>query len=187
MHLIRTTLWTQPSYSRTVGSPSNPGYPFFTCYKNTVQLVIYTFDLCTMHCTLFWVICSYLFSNWICLAWQQDACLVRQIRRRLSLSLQQVHEGRIHEVLQEDGCSSIYNRWLCILSVQFACFINMPCIISKFIHIADSYLFSQVKNKPWLPWVCTWSGTVVNNCDTRNLEMHFRYFDSVNNNIIASQ
>jgi hypothetical protein len=40
--------------------------------------------------------------------WQQDACLEREARRRLSLSLERGHEGRICKVLQEDGCSSMY-------------------------------------------------------------------------------
>jgi hypothetical protein len=31
-----------------------------------------------------------------------------ETRRRLSLSLDRGHEGRIREVLQEDGCSSMY-------------------------------------------------------------------------------
>jgi hypothetical protein len=31
-----------------------------------------------------------------------------ETRRRLSLSLDQGHEGHIREVLQEDGCSSMY-------------------------------------------------------------------------------
>ncbi len=36
--------------------------------------------------------------------WKQDACLEREARRRLSLRLDRGHEGRIREVLQEDGC-----------------------------------------------------------------------------------
>jgi hypothetical protein len=71
-HLENHLIWVDSilrnmSLDCTVGSPSNPGYPFFTFHKNMVQLVIYTFDPCTMHCTLFSVLCSYLFSNQICL------------------------------------------------------------------------------------------------------------------------
>ncbi len=39
---------------------------------------------------------------------KQEAHLERETSRRLSLSLDQGHEGRIREVLQEDGCSSMY-------------------------------------------------------------------------------
>jgi hypothetical protein len=42
-------------------------------------------------------------------AWQREIHVEWKARRRLSLSLNQGHEGRIHEVLQEDGCSSMYN------------------------------------------------------------------------------
>ncbi len=41
-------------------------------------------------------------------AWQYGMHVERKARRRLSLSLDQGHEGRIREVLQEDGCSSMY-------------------------------------------------------------------------------
>ncbi len=40
--------------------------------------------------------------------WQQEIHSERETRRRLSLSLDRGHEGRIREVLQEDDCSSIY-------------------------------------------------------------------------------
>jgi hypothetical protein len=40
--------------------------------------------------------------------WQQEIHSERETRRRLSLSLDRGHEGRIHKVLQEDGCSSMY-------------------------------------------------------------------------------
>ncbi len=40
--------------------------------------------------------------------WQQELHSGWKTRRRLSLSLDRGHEGRIHEVLQEDGCSSMY-------------------------------------------------------------------------------
>jgi hypothetical protein len=39
---------------------------------------------------------------------KQGIYLRRRTKRRLSLSLDQGHEGRIHEVLQGDGCSSMY-------------------------------------------------------------------------------
>ncbi len=35
--------------------------------------------------------------------WQQEIHLERETRRRLSLSLDRGHEGRIREVLQEEG------------------------------------------------------------------------------------
>jgi hypothetical protein len=41
-------------------------------------------------------------------AWQQEIQSERETRRRLSISLDQGHEGCIREVLQEDGCSSMY-------------------------------------------------------------------------------
>jgi hypothetical protein len=43
-------------------------------------------------------------------AWQQDACLEGKARKGLSSSLKRGHEGRIREVLQEDGCSSMYSN-----------------------------------------------------------------------------
>ncbi len=39
---------------------------------------------------------------------KQEAHLERETSRRLCLSLDRGHEGRIREVLQEDGCSSMY-------------------------------------------------------------------------------
>ncbi len=39
---------------------------------------------------------------------KQEIHSERETRRRLSLSLDRGHEGRIREVLQEDGCSSMY-------------------------------------------------------------------------------
>jgi hypothetical protein len=38
---------------------------------------------------------------------KQGIHLGRKTNRRLSLSLDRGHEGRIREVLQEDGCSSM--------------------------------------------------------------------------------
>jgi hypothetical protein len=40
-------------------------------------------------------------------AWQQDACSYGEARMGLSLSLEQGHEERIRELLQEDRYSSI--------------------------------------------------------------------------------
>jgi hypothetical protein len=60
--------------------------------------------------------------------WQQDACSEREARRRVSLSLEQGHEGGIREVLQEDGCSSMYKSWLCVLThIISICSLSMPC------------------------------------------------------------
>jgi hypothetical protein len=39
---------------------------------------------------------------------KQEIHLERETRRRLGLRLDRGHEGRICEVLQEDGCSSMY-------------------------------------------------------------------------------
>jgi hypothetical protein len=39
---------------------------------------------------------------------KQEAHLETETSRRLCLSLDQGHEGHIHEVLQEDGCSRMY-------------------------------------------------------------------------------
>jgi hypothetical protein len=39
-------------------------------------------------------------------AWQYEIHVEWKAIRRLSLSLDRGHEGRIREVLQEDGCSS---------------------------------------------------------------------------------
>ncbi len=39
---------------------------------------------------------------------KQGMRLKRRANRRLSLSLDRGHEGRIRKVLQEDGCSSMY-------------------------------------------------------------------------------
>ncbi len=59
--------------------------------------------------------------------WQQDACLEREARRKLSLSLEWGHEGHIREVLQEDGCSSMYKSWLCGLTcIISVCSLSMP-------------------------------------------------------------
>ncbi len=43
-------------------------------------------------------------------AWQQDARLQGEARMGLNLNPEQGHEGRIHEVLQEDCCSSMYSN-----------------------------------------------------------------------------
>ncbi len=89
--------------------------------------------------------------------WQQDACSEREARKRLSLGLERGHEGRIREVLQEDGCSSMGEISVCSFLCNIVCFHNMPCkypCLGKLIHDIDCcFVFSQGKNKPWLPWV----------------------------------
>ncbi len=52
----------------------------------------------------------------------------KETRRRRSLSLDRGHEGRIREVLQEDGCSSMYKSQSCILTCTITvCSLNMSC------------------------------------------------------------
>jgi hypothetical protein len=47
---------------------------------------------------------------------KQGIYLRRRTNRRLSLSLDRGHEGRIREVLQEESCSSIFKLSLCVLA-----------------------------------------------------------------------
>ncbi len=48
---------------------------------------------------------------------KQEPHLERETSRRLSLSLDQGHEGHIREVLREDGCSSMYKLYHLFLPV----------------------------------------------------------------------
>jgi hypothetical protein len=92
--------------------------------------------------------------------WQQDACSEREARRKLSLSLERGHEGRIRKVLQEDGCLSMYKSWLCVLTcIIFESSLSMPYNYQRpgnWFTLLTAVYFLQVKNKPWLPWVYTW-------------------------------
>ncbi len=77
----------------------------------------------------------------------------------LSLSLEQGHEGRIREVLQEDCCSStvctvIYASSYC--NVMYPHIMLYCCAQGTWFVILIDVYFSQVKNKPWLPWVYSW-------------------------------
>jgi hypothetical protein len=74
--------------------------------------------------------------GWIPICWdkQQDAGWGMATRNtfgegdqgELSLSLDQGHEGRIREVLQENSCSSMYKSWLCVLTCAITvCFRSM--------------------------------------------------------------
>ncbi len=91
---------------------------------------------------------------------QQDACSEKEARRRLNLSLERGHEGRICEVLQEDDCSCMYKSWLFVLT----CIMSVRSLSMPYNHLRPgnwftsliAVYFSQVKNKPWLPWVYTW-------------------------------
>ncbi len=47
--------------------------------------------------------------------WQQNAFSESEARKRLSLSLEQGHEGSICEVLQEDGSSSMHSNYYVFL------------------------------------------------------------------------
>ncbi len=75
-----------------------------------------------------------------------------------SLCPEQGHEGHIHEVLQEDRCSSMYSNYYAFSS----CIFMYSRIVLLFLHLGnlirniDWCSFSQVKNKPWHTWVCTW-------------------------------
>jgi hypothetical protein len=53
---------------------------------------------------------------------KQGIYLGKRTNRRLSLSMDRGHEGRIHEGLQEDGCSSMYK----VVTVCF-CLYDRSC------------------------------------------------------------
>jgi hypothetical protein len=75
-----------------------------------------------------------------------------------SLCLEWGHEGRIHEVPQEDCCSSMYINYyaFCPESTCIHIFMLLPLGLGNLIHNIDWLLFSLVKNKPWHTWVYTW-------------------------------
>jgi hypothetical protein len=52
---------------------------------------------------------------------KQEIHSEREAKRRLSLSLDRGHEGRIHEVLQEDGCQVCTSHNHVFLPVQLPC------------------------------------------------------------------
>jgi hypothetical protein len=52
-----------------------------------------------------------LYSKMLGWAWQQDAFSGGEARMELTSSLERGHEGRICEVLQENGCSSMYSKY----------------------------------------------------------------------------
>jgi hypothetical protein len=87
---------------------------------------------------------------------KQGIHLRRRANGRLSLSLDQGHEGHIHEVLQEDSCSSMYKLQLRVLVCMMEIAIN-PIVrvinihVQEFIYDTDVVYFSQVKTKPCLP------------------------------------
>jgi hypothetical protein len=99
---------------------------------------------------------------------QTRRMLTRQRSRSLSSTLDWGHEGRIHEVLQEDGCSSMYGTMVtqlcCRKKLTWVIYnmlsvINYSMIIPWFVnqtYNTDWCYFSQGKNKPWLPWVYSW-------------------------------
>ncbi len=47
---------------------------------------------------------------------KQEIYLGKRTSKRLSLTLDRGHVGRIHEVLQEDGRSSMYKSYDCIIA-----------------------------------------------------------------------
>jgi hypothetical protein len=51
----------------------------------------------------------------------------------LSLSLERGYEGRIREVLQEDGCSSMFSNY----TVLSSCNIIYSCNMSQFLHLGN--------------------------------------------------
>jgi hypothetical protein len=97
---------------------------------------------------------------------QTRRVLMKQSSRSLSSTLDWGHEGRICEVLQKDGRSSMYKAMIHNYAVERSCleFFLACCpwlimIIPWFAnqtYNTDRCLFSQVKNKPWLPWVYSW-------------------------------
>jgi hypothetical protein len=102
---------------------------------------------------------------------QQDVCSEREARRRLSLSLEWGHEGRIGEVLQEDGCSCMYKSWLCVLTcIMSVCSLSMPynhLRPGNWLTSLIAVYFSQVKNKPWLHEFILASGTFRNSYNSK--------------------
>jgi hypothetical protein len=100
----------------------------------------------------------------------------RRSIKRFSLTLDWGHEGRIREVLQEDGRSGMHRDIVVQLSVwkelawisdvllmcchdylvtYYLC-ITIIILYSRIKLNTDCCLFTQVKNKPWLPWVYSW-------------------------------
>jgi hypothetical protein len=93
--------------------------------------------------------------------------LMEESSKILSLTLDWGHERRIREVLKEDGHSSMYKLWLHNYAVErnchelfVACYpwliIVIPCSQARLAILINVY-FSKVKNKPWLPWVYSWT------------------------------
>ncbi len=77
----------------------------------------------------------------------------------LSLSPERGSEGCIREVLQEDRCSSMYSNYyafVILLCHVFTYHVTISCIQGICFVILIGVYFSQVKNRPWLPWVYSW-------------------------------
>ncbi len=78
----------------------------------------------------------------------------------LSLSLERGHEGRIHEVLQKDGCSSMYSNYYMFNIFVMSCILvicrNFLCAGNPIRNTDWCLFFPRLKKKPWLPWVYTW-------------------------------
>jgi hypothetical protein len=59
---------------------------------------------------------------------KQEAHLERETSRRLSLRRDRGHEGRIREMLQEDGCLSMYEFYSCVLACMIITYSHStPC------------------------------------------------------------
>ncbi len=94
---------------------------------------------------------------------KQERYIWKGTSKRLSLTRERGHDGRIHEVPQEDSRSSLMTTWLCqeivmnylryIVHAWLCCY-NYSCLLLFLYWLV--LIFLQVKNKPWLPWVYSW-------------------------------
>jgi hypothetical protein len=98
---------------------------------------------------------------------KQEYTWGKRTSKRHSLPLDRGFEGRIREMLQEDGCSSMYiqshscvaicMKETCHEFFQYVAWVLLwlSCIL-EVNYITECCLFSQVKNKQWPPWVYSW-------------------------------
>ncbi len=93
-------------------------------------------------------------------------CLLTGMGGRAELSMwpEGAHEGRICEVPQESWCSSMYINCVyivlqckskpCYIRTFFTIINHRPLHVRVFCDcIITGVYFSQIKNKPWIPWV----------------------------------
>jgi hypothetical protein len=93
---------------------------------------------------------------------QTRRLLMKESNKSLSSILDRGHEGRICDVLQENSRSSMYKVYCVTERNCHELFRTLSefhydylCSQVKFVILINVY-FSQVKNKPWLPWVYSW-------------------------------